>query len=168
MLLFIYFKAKSYYPMGLYPVMLAFGAVYLKKILNRGWKSYLRPVTIAVTLLLFIPIARVAFPMQAPGVIQQNAKRYKKFNLLCWEDGKNRLLPQDFADIIDWQELANKINMDCDQIADDYHTLVLCDNYRQAGAINYYSKHKNITAYCTNGDYYNWFLQDKIEIKNIT
>lgn len=48
MLLFIYFKAKSYYAMGLYPVMLAFGAVYLKKILNRGWKSYLRPVTIAV------------------------------------------------------------------------------------------------------------------------
>ena len=73
--------------------------------------------------------------MQAPGVIQHNAKRYKKFNLLCWEDGKNRLLPQDFADIIDWQELANKINMDCDQIADDYHTLVLCDNYRQAGPL---------------------------------
>ena len=87
--------------------------------------------------------------------------------MLRWEDGKDHILPQDFADMLGWQELANKTDMACDQIADDYHTLVLCDNYGQAGAINYYSKHKNIKAYCMSDDYYNWFLQDKIEIKNI-
>ena len=45
-------------------------------------------------------------------------------------------------------------------IADKEHTLVLCDNYGQAGAINYYSKQK-IQAVSLNADYINWFQLDK-------
>jgi hypothetical protein len=35
-------------------------------------------------------------------------------------------------------------------------TIVLCDNYGQAGAINYYTK-KGIKAVSFNADYLNWF-----------
>lgn len=167
LLIFVYLKAKGYYAIGLYPILLAFGAVYLEKILNHGWKFYLRPVAITIPLLLFIPVFRIGFPIQRPAAIQQNAQRYKKFNLLRWEDGKDHPLPQDFADMLGWRELASKKDLACEQIADATHTLILCDNYGQSGAINYYSKHKNITAFCMDGDYYKWFLLDKIEIKNI-
>jgi hypothetical protein len=167
LLLFVYFKAKGYYAIGLYPIQLAFGSVYLEKILNNGWKYYLRPVTIAIQVLLLIPILKIGFPIQVPATIQQNAQAYKDLNLLRWEDGKDHSLPQDFADMLGWHELAAKVDVTYDQIDDSAHTLVLCDNYGQAGAINYYSKHKNIKAYCMEGDYYNWFLHDEKEIKNI-
>ena len=43
-------------------------------------------------------------------------------------------------------------------------TLVLCDNYGQAGAINYYSRFKNINAVSFNADYINWIpLNNKIK-----
>ncbi|HYK57378.1 MAG TPA: glycosyltransferase family 39 protein, partial [Flavisolibacter sp.] len=36
--IFVYFKAKGYYAIGLYPILLAFGAVYMERLLNSGWK----------------------------------------------------------------------------------------------------------------------------------
>jgi hypothetical protein len=37
------------------------------------------------------------------------------------------------------------------------NTLVLCDNYGQAGAVNFYSKIPNMNAVSFNADYINWF-----------
>jgi len=36
-------------------------------------------------------------------------------------------------------------------------TLILCDNYGQAAAINYYARNINHTAVSFNADYINWF-----------
>jgi hypothetical protein len=47
---------------------------------------------------------------------------------------------------------------------DPKHTLVYCDNYGQAGAVNYYSKIKGMQAVSYNADYLNWFpLNDTIK-----
>jgi hypothetical protein len=164
--LFIFFKAKSYYAIGLYPVLLGFGSVYLEKILAQGWKRFLRPVSIALVVGLFIPIFLVAFPIQSPEQIQKSSQRYKAFGLLRWEDGKDHNLPQDFADMVGWSELAREVDSTYNMIVDKEHTLVLCDNYGQAGAINYYSRFKNIQAVSFNADYINWIPLDK-EIRNI-
>jgi hypothetical protein len=164
--LFIFFRAKSYYAIGLYPVLLAFGSVYLEKILTPGWKRFLMPVSIALVVGLFIPIFLVAFPIQSPEQIQKSSQRYKAFGLLRWEDGKDHTLPQDFADMVGWSELAREVDSTYNMIADKEHTLVLCDNYGQAGAINYYSRFKNIRAVSFNADYINWIPLDK-EIRNI-
>jgi hypothetical protein len=69
--------------------------------------------------------------------------------------------------MLGWTELARKTDLAFDGIADKEHTLVLCDNYGQAGAINYYSRHKNIGAVTMSADYINWFPLDKKEIKNV-
>src|SRR5690606_36715059 len=73
-----------------------------------------------------------------------------------WEDGQNHLIPQDFADMLGWKELAFKVDHIYSTIPDPDHTLVLCDNYGQAGAINYYTT-KGIRAVSFNADYINWF-----------
>ena len=52
--LFIFLKAKSYYAIGLYPLLIAFGSVYLENLFITGWKRYLRPVSIALVIVLFI------------------------------------------------------------------------------------------------------------------
>jgi hypothetical protein len=166
LVVFIFFKAKSYYAIGLYSVLLAFGSVYLEKILAIGWKRYLRPVSMAVVIGLFIPFLLVAFPIQSPEQIQQSSQRYKAFGLLRWEDGKDHALPQDFADMVGWSELAKKADSVYAVLTDKEHSLVLCDNYGQAGAINYYSTFKNLEAVSLNADYINWIPLAQ-EIKNV-
>lgn len=160
---FIYFRAKDYYAIGIYPIYIAFGSVYIADLLKNGWKKYLQPVAIAIPLLLFIPIYQVAFPNKSPEYIIQHSESYKKLGMLRWEDGKDHLLPQDFADMLGWKELAHKVDSVYLGLPNNHHTLVLCDNYGQAGAINYYTK-QNIKAVSFNADYINWFdLSKKYE-----
>ena len=76
--------------------------------------------------------------------------------MLRWEDGKDHLLPQDFADMLGWRELALKVDSVYLSLPNKNNTLILCDNYGQAGAINYYTKLK-LNAVSFNADYINWF-----------
>ncbi|HEY4965847.1 MAG TPA: glycosyl transferase, partial [Puia sp.] len=55
-----------------------------------------------------------------------------------------------------WKELALKVDSIYSGLPDKGNTLVLCDNYGQAGAINYYTN-KGIRAVSFNADYINWF-----------
>lgn len=164
--IFIFLKAKAYYAIGLYPVLIAFGSTYLEKIFETGSRKYFKPVIIVLVIGLSIPFILVAFPYKSPEQIQKISKRYEKLGLLRWEDGKDHNMPQDFADMLGWSELAQKTDVAYSKLADRNHTLVLCDNYGQAGAINYYSKFKNINAVSFNADYINWIPLDK-EIKNL-
>lgn len=156
LLAFLYLKAKDYYAIGIYPIYIAFGSVYIAHLLNDGWKKYLQPIAIAIPLVLFIPIYRIGFPNKTPEYIIQHADTYKKYGLLRWEDGKDHLLPQDFADMLGWEELAKKVDSAYASLPKKTNTLILCDNYGQAGAINYYSK-QSLKAVSFNADYVNWF-----------
>jgi len=153
---FVYFKAKDYYAIGIYPIYIAFGSVYLANILKIGSRKYLQPVAIAVPIVLFIPIYNVAFPNKSPEYIVQHSEKYKKLGLLRWEDGKDHSLPQDFADMLGWKELAMKVDSLYIKLPNKEKTLILCDNYGQAGAINYYTQ-QNIKAVSFNADYIEWF-----------
>lgn len=156
LLIFIYFKAKAYYAIGLYPIYIGYGAVYLSEILNEGWKRYLKPVLILIPILLFFPMYNVAFPNKSPEYIAANPEKYQKLGMLRWEDGKDHQLPQDFADMLGWKELALKTDSIYALLPNHKETIVICDNYGQAGAINFYTK-KGIKAVSFNADYVNWF-----------
>lgn len=153
---FLYFNAKDYYAIGIYPIYIVFGSVYLADILKNGWRKYLQPVLIVVPLLLFIPIYNVAFPNKSPEYIVKHSENYKKLGMLRWEDGKDHLLPQDFADMLGWKELALKVDSIYLSLPNNNNTLILCDNYGQAGAINFYTSQK-LRAVSFNADYINWF-----------
>ncbi len=164
--IFIFLKAKAYYAIGLYPVLLAFGSVYIEKIIERSHRKFWKALLIVLVIGISIPFILVAFPYKSPEQIQKISKRYQRFGLLRWEDGKDHNMPQDFADMLGWSELARKTDSVYDKLTDKSNTLVLCDNYGQAGAINYYSKFKDINAVSFNADYINWIPLEK-EIKNI-
>lgn len=162
---FLYFKAKAYYAIGLYPIYIAFGSVFLSDILRTGWKRYLKPILLAIPLLFFIPMYHLSFPNKIPEYIVKN-----KLGTHRWEDGKEHNLSQDFADMLGWKELAHKTDSVYALFPKSENTLVLCDNYGQAGAINYYTK-KGIKAVSFNADYVNWFnlniyYKNLIRVKN--
>lgn len=150
-LVFLYFKAKAYYAIGLYPIYIAFGAVFLSDVLKTGWKRYLKPVFITLPLLFFVPMYYMSFPNRSPEKLVA-----EKLETHRWEDGKEHDLSQDFADMLGWKELARKTDSVYALFPKSENTLVLCDNYGQAGAINFYTK-KGIKAVSFNADYVNWF-----------
>jgi hypothetical protein len=157
-LLFAFLKAKAYYAIGLYPVLLAFGSVYLEKLTINRWKVPVRSMAMLIPILLFIPIVKRSFPIYPPDVLEKNA--VSSGHLFTWEDGKKHPLDQDFADMLGWRELAQKVDLVYASIKDKKHTLILCDNYGQAGAINYYTKIPGLTATSFNADYPYWMKLD--------
>ena len=165
--IFTYLKAKGYYAVGLYPILLAFGSVYLEKLLAKGWLKYLRPIAVLIPIVIMIPVLPFVLPVLSPDKIAEKTDSFERIGLLRWEDGKNHALPQDFADMIGWSELANIVDIAFDSIADKENTLIHCDNYGQAGAINFYSNQKITQAVSMNADYINWYPLDKMKIINV-
>lgn len=160
---YIYLQAKSYYAIGLYPVLIAFGSVYLERLLQAGWLRYLRPLALIFPVLILARIFTLIFPIVSPAEIVRHSAQYEALGLLRWEDGKNHDLPQDFADMRGWKELAQKVDSASALVRGKGHTFILTDNYGQAGAINFYSKNKNLRAVSLNADYIGWFdLSTKI------
>jgi hypothetical protein len=151
---FVFFKAKAYYAIGLYPVLLAFGSVYLEQLLRTGWRHYLRPVAILIPILFYIPVVRDSLPIYTPQHLEKTALRSGKYH--TWEDGKKHALQQDFADMLGWKELAAQVDAAYSSVQDKQHTLIMADNYGQAGAINYYTKIKGLQANSFNADYIYW------------
>ncbi len=166
-LIFLYFKAKPYYAIGLYPALLAFGSVYIEKLLSKGWWRYLRPLVIITPVVVFIPLFQIILPVLNPEQIKQKADVFEKFGLLRWEDGNNHTLPQDFADMLGWKELAGLVDSTFAHIENKNNTLIICDNYGQAGAINFYKQLIYPDAVSMNADYIYWFPLDKMEVKNV-
>jgi 4-amino-4-deoxy-L-arabinose transferase-like glycosyltransferase len=165
--IFTYLRAKGYYAIGIYPAYIAFGAVYIAAKVSSAW---LRAVFVLIPVVLFIPLFNVAFPNKTPEQIIANPGPYQKLGMLRWEDGKDHQLPQDFADMLGWRELAAKVDAAYASMPDRETTLVLCDNYGQAGAINYYTK-EGVRAVAFNADYIDWFDLSKkykhlIRVKN--
>lgn len=157
---FIALKAKGYYAIGLYPVYFAFGAVYLEQVLvSRG--RFLKAVLYVLPLAFFALIFRLAYPIYAPEDIAKVSNKFKKYGLSRWEDGKDHELPQDFADMLGWHEMAAIAGKAYNSVSKTGYTIVLCDNYGQAGAINYYARDKTINAIALHADYVNWIDLDK-------
>lgn len=158
--LFIYLKAKGYYAIGLYPIFMAFGAIYISYLFQQGWKKYLRLVPIAIIFVLFIPLLDQALPLKTP------AEYFKEDRKHTWEDGKAHPISQDFADMLGWKELAEKVDSIYKNLPNKENVFILCDNYGQAGAINYYTKIKGLKADSFTHDYIDWINLDR-EIKTV-
>ena len=167
MLLFTISRAKSYYTLGLYPVLFAFGGVYLEVIFNKR-KSFFISFLVAAKVVVFFFVVKYLMPYQSPSEIQANSGAYERLDLLRWEDGINHPLPQDFADMLGWQEMADKALEACDMIPPDElkNTLIFCENYGQTGALNYYNRNKAPEAFSFGTDYIYWLPED-MHIQNI-
>ncbi|MCK9484528.1 MAG: glycosyltransferase family 39 protein [Candidatus Marinimicrobia bacterium] len=166
--LFAILKAKGYYAAGFYPIMFAFGGLYLEKILPGIWKSVIFAVLILFNLSVFASIYKYMHPVQTPAEIIADRPDYEKRGMLRWEDGRNHDLPQDFADMLGWQEMAEKAWIAFQMLTPEERsqTLIFSDNYGQAGALNYYNRKKMPECYSFNTDYIDW-LPYLDTIKNI-
>lgn len=167
MAIFTYLRAKNYYSIGIYPAFIAFGAVYIEHLLSRGWLRYLRVPAVLIPVLIFIQVMPIMLPVYSPEKIVEKKDLYAKYGVNRWEDGKIHDLPQDYADMQGWKELAQLVDSAFTLVDDKKHTIIHCDNYGQAGAINYYSIQNYTEALSMNADYIFWYPLDEFEIQNV-
>ena len=167
LLLYLYFRAKSYYSIGLYPMLLAFGSVYLETLFQTTRRYWLQAALILIPVISLIPLYPVVLPVRTPEQITAKPELYQRLGLLRWEDGNTYPLPQDFADMLGWKELGALVDSAFTLIHEKNQTLIHCDNYGQAGAINYYSKNSPTEALTLNADYVYWYPLDDLEIKHV-
>ncbi len=140
-------KGKSYYAMGAYPVLFACGAVCLERItaLRRGWRWSLswRWSLVAFSVIAGCYIDMVALPMLEPQRLVDFYTRhpsYRRLGFLRWEDQRDHPLPQDFADMLGWKEMAAKTAKAYHSLdsSGTNHTVIDGGNYGEAGAMDYY------------------------------
>jgi len=162
--IFTFLQAKSYYATGLYPVLLAAGSVLISKFFEVGWKKKLKPVLLILPPVLFLPAFPLIHPYYSPDRILENPPPYHLLGLSRWEDGKEHPIPQDFADMVGWSELAHLVDSAYQMMPKGERTVIICSNYGQAGAVNYYSKIPEIEALNMGADYLYWFdLEEKVD-----
>lgn len=173
--LFLLLQGKSYYTAGIYPVLFSIGGTYLgQSIQSNSYKILRWSVAISLpVIMLFICASSlpVLLPYQSPATLEKTfiQMHASKMGLLNWEDGKAHALPQDFADMLGWKEMALKIASAYNTLdsAEKKHTIIFCDNYGQAGAVNYYQKALHIPPpYSLNASFIYW-IPDSLSVTNI-
>jgi Dolichyl-phosphate-mannose-protein mannosyltransferase len=158
--LLIILHGKNYYALGIYPVLLAFGAYHLEKFSEERSKVW-RYAFVIIPVLLGLPFVPISLPVAKPAPL---ANLYKQLGIiktgaLKWEDLQNHPLPQDFADMLGWREMTQKAAKAYNSLDsnDKAHTLLFCDNYGEAGAVNYYRYQYGLPeAYSDNGSFLYW------------
>jgi hypothetical protein len=131
-------SGKSYYAMGIYPILFVFGAYFFEK--------YIRKYSIYVfgllVVLMFIPLYLYRSDSMSLTTFEKSVNE----GAYRWTDGSVRDIPQVLASMTGWKEIGQKVE-------DIYMSLnqenrnncdIYCDNYSNAGAVMFYGKDKNI------------------------
>jgi hypothetical protein len=134
-------QGKSYYTQGVFPLLIAAGAVSWEKMLKKSWSGIL---LIVILLMLTIPIIPIGIPLFKPEKLVGYFKRIEdKYEMTVgrrFEDGSIHSLPQDYADMLGWEELTAVTGKAWQMVEDKEAAIIYCENYGQAGAITIIGK----------------------------
>ncbi len=161
----LFFSAKSYYSLGAYPVLLAAGAAFLERLTVRRmiWVRYALPVFMLLIGALAMPAALPLFPPEREANFVKDFTKIPGMDgILRWEDGNNHTLPQDFADMLGWEELAKNTGEAWQKIPDKTTAAIYADSYGQAGAIEHFGKKYGIPKVLSFSDNYQYWLPDSL------
>ncbi len=162
MAIFLALNGKSYYTLGLYPALFAAGVVYWEQVLQ---KTASRVVAVAVVAALAVPLIPTGVPLWPAGRLVSYF-RWLTYDAgidaaVRWEDGELHELPQDYADMLGWTQLAALADTALARAGDPRNCLIYGENYGQAGAIEHLSKRRK-TAVVSFSDSYRLWVPEQL------
>lgn len=160
MTIFIVLDGKSYYPLPVYPTLMAAGGVAVESFAGterRGWVRKVLPTMVVVGGLIVSPFGVPFLPV---NVFLRYSKVLPYGDVAKTErDAVNVQLPQLYADMFGWKNIAETVSR-------VYHALppseraqcaILAGNYGEAGAIDYYGPALGLPkAISGHNSYYYW------------
>ena len=163
-------KGKSYYTQGIFPFLIAAGAVAWEKMLRKTWMKAVFALLIVILTLPVVPIGVPVFKKE--GLIRYFARITNDYGMdfvTRFEDNSIHSLPQDYADMLGWEELAAIVNKAWQQIGDKEAGFIYCENYGQAGAVTVIGKKYGLPEAISFHESFKYWLPDLAgkEIKNV-
>lgn len=159
--LLLVLKGKGYYTLGIYPILFVFGGLAFEKWFSTRFRFF-RPVIFTLMILLLLPLLPYSLPIYPLEKMIEFGEQSRKFGgegALRWEDGKIHALPQDYADMIGWREVADVVIRTYSALSDSEkaNCIIFGDNYGEAGAIKFYGKpHGLPEPVCFDGSFLFW------------
>jgi hypothetical protein len=134
-------KGKSYYTLGVFPFLIVSGAVAYEKWIRRTRVRVIFPIILVLITIPVIPFGLPVFKVEGLVKYFQEINKKSGNNMgQRFEDGSIHSLPQDYADMLGWQELTFIANKAYQMIDDKKAGFIYCENYGQAGAITIIGK----------------------------
>ncbi len=159
---FIQGSSKSEYAAPAFPALFAAGAVVIEKITRASRRSWLlasAAVALVGSGLVLAPLARPLLPVEA----------YVRYADLLGlkptssEDKELSELPQFYADMFGWEDLARNVSRVFLSIpeAERTQTVVLAGNYGEAGALEFFGRAYPLPrVICAHNSYWIWGYGD--------
>ncbi len=138
---FMIFGGKSYYPLPVYPLLMAAGGVALEQFSESSARRWLRvafPVLLVVGGLIAVPFGVPVLPVE---MFLRYSQMLPYSNVVKTErDAVYAPLPQLYADMFGWDAMAESVAQVYQSLpaADRADCGILAGNYGEAGAIDHY------------------------------
>ena len=151
-------NSKSEYLGPLFPMLFALGSFAFEKFITRRSWNWSKPVAICLILFSGIVMAPFAIPLLPVGSFISYSKM---LGIAPSTPERKQLsqLPQYYADMFGWEKMTAAV-------ADAYYSLtpearaecvILCDNYGEAGAIDFFGRQYNLPkAISGHNNYWLW------------
>jgi len=161
--LFLVTKAKPYYLAPAYLFPLAGGAVAIADFVRRHNWNWLRPASIVLLLAGGVMTAPFVLPvLPVESFIKYQARMGVKAPRE--ERGKAAKLPQQYADMFGWQNMAATVAEVYNSLSPDekQKCVIGASNYGEAGAIDFFGKNYGLpNAISSHNSYWIWGPGDK-------
>lgn len=157
-LILMLLQGKSYYTQGIFPFLMAAGAVCWEMMLKKTWMRTAFVLILIVMTLPFLPIGIPVYKTQGLVKYFDKLKSVYGMDFVCrFEDNSIHSLPQDYADMLGWEELTEIANRAWQMIPDKNAAFIYAENYGQAGAITVIGKKYGLPeAICFNESFLYW------------
>lgn len=165
LLLIILLRGKFYYTIAAYTVLVVFGALAWEQ-----WTAPPRRFLILIIMGLMLQIGIYVLPFSLPiykpdRMVEYGQKQIQRGMgvMLQWEDGEVHELPQDYADMVGWDELGEKVWNFYGSLPDSIQsrTLVYGEFYGCAGAMDYFRPDPSYPeVYSFNDAYMEWIPRE--------
>ena len=155
-------SGKSYYSLGVYPILFVFGAYIIEKYVTRYFKLVFYFLIISILFSFYISLSFDGIPFYTfEDVVDEKAYR--------WEDGKMYDVPQDMSDMTGWQEIGQTVSKVYNDLPDTQKDdcAIYCYHYGQAGAIMFYGKRYNVPQPISFNDSFVFWLPDSLSKNTI-
>ena len=140
--LLLVLHGKSYYAGPIYPALLAAGSVGLERIRRPIVGAAVRGGTIALVIAFGAVALPIAVPMLSPEATARYAARLGVGSAVRTNRGELDQLPQDFADMLGWEEQARALASAYRSLSPDEQreAVIIGNNYGEAGAAEFYRR----------------------------
>lgn len=140
-------RGKSYYTIGIFPLLIAAGAVSYDQSLKTLRARIILPVLLVVLTLPTLPMGLPVF--NAEGMVEYFSILEKRFGINVgrrFEDNSIHSLPQDYADMVGWEQLTRVADSAWNMIEDKDAAFIYAENYGEAAALTLIGKKYNLPA----------------------